>query len=360
MKDTRRVWLGITYTVPAKPSKARVYIWRKLKELGAEYYHGMAMVPESPKVLESVKKLTTRIRELGAEVSVLEIRFLDPRDEEKVVAQFKRQAANDFRELFLDFARLYEELGGVWKLEQLNDLGLKKEQARLVQLSFQVSFDAARKEYIDKGYWVDVDDGQIVHTCNYRPVKALKYVKQEDSCFGLLRIPVLSYYPGTTDRRVRWESASYEDIPETVYTGIMENAYRDLPTAMKAVKNEIKNTLSQGYCPVLVSYEEIGMVKVGPIASDGGSENREAEKEGAGREEETMVYAMRDHSGNRVKLRSPEGMEDTVSMIPLLPHPSLYREGVLFGLAYYDSEDRQMGIHPCSVIKEDGIYRLLY
>ncbi len=259
-----------------------------------------------------------------------------------------------------DDDELYEELGGIWKLEQLNDLGLKKEQARLVQLSFQVSFDAARKEYIDKGYWVDVDDGQIVHTCNYRPVKALKYVKQEDSCFGLLRIPVLSYYPGTTDRRVRWESASYEDIPETVYTGIMENAYRDLPTAMKAVKNEIKNTLSQGYCPVLVSYEEIGMVKVGPIASDGGSENREAEKEGAGREEETMVYAMRDHSGNRVKLRSPEGMEDTVSMIPLLPHPSLYREGVLFGLAYYDSEDRQMGIHPCSVIKEDGIYRLLY
>ena len=54
MKNTRRVWLGITYTVPAKPSKARVYIWRKLKELGAEYYHGMAMVPESPKVLESV------------------------------------------------------------------------------------------------------------------------------------------------------------------------------------------------------------------------------------------------------------------------------------------------------------------
>lgn len=109
-KDQGRVWLGITYTVPAKPSKARVYIWRKLKELGAEYYHGMAMIPQDPETTESVKKLTARIRELGAEVSVLEIRFLDPRDEEKVVAQFKRQAENDFRELFLDFARLYEEL----------------------------------------------------------------------------------------------------------------------------------------------------------------------------------------------------------------------------------------------------------
>lgn len=111
-EDNRRVWLGITYTVPAKPSRARVYIWRKLKELGAEYYHGMAMVPQTPRLQESIKKLVVRIRELGAEVSVLEIRFADPADEEKVVAQFRRQAENDFRELFLDFARLYEELGG--------------------------------------------------------------------------------------------------------------------------------------------------------------------------------------------------------------------------------------------------------
>lgn len=111
-EDNRRVWLGITYTVPAKPSRARVYIWRKLKELGAEYYHGMAMVPQTPRLQESIKKLVARIRELGAEVSVLEIRFADPADEEKVVAQFRRQAENDFRELFLDFARLYEELGG--------------------------------------------------------------------------------------------------------------------------------------------------------------------------------------------------------------------------------------------------------
>ncbi len=110
-RDTRRTWLGITYTAPAKPSRARVYIWRKLKELGAEYYHGMAMVPQTPKLQESIKKLTARMRELGAEVSVLEIRFVDLQDEEKVVSQFKRQAENDFRELFLDFARLYEELG---------------------------------------------------------------------------------------------------------------------------------------------------------------------------------------------------------------------------------------------------------
>ena len=79
MTEERQKWLGITYTAPAKPSKARVYIWRKLKELGAEYYHGMAMIPQSPKTLDSVKKLAARMRELGAEEAFLRIRAqVDP------------------------------------------------------------------------------------------------------------------------------------------------------------------------------------------------------------------------------------------------------------------------------------------
>ena len=170
MKHTRRVWLGITYTVPAKPSKARVYIWRKLKELGAEYYHGMAMVPESPKVLESVKKLTTRIRELGAEVSVLEIRFLDPRDEEKVVAQFKRQAANDFRELFLDFARLYEELGGPLDADEDQQRILRRRYGKVKSRDF---FDVEKELDLSGGLTQLVDDIHLSAGDLYRQFIAL-------------------------------------------------------------------------------------------------------------------------------------------------------------------------------------------
>ncbi len=52
-------------------------------------------------------------------------------------------------------------------------------------------------------------------------------------------------------------------------------------------------------------------------------------------------------------------------MIPLLPATPLYKEGilkegVLFGLAFYDPKDHQMGIYPCSILKRDGILRLLY
>ena len=113
---------------------------------------------------------------------------------------------------------LYEKLGGIWKLDQLEGLGLKKEHARLVQLSFQVIYDEARKEYIDIGYWADVDTGEISSTYNYRPVKALKYVKQEDSCFDVVNTPMLCYYPGGMNKRIRWENADFEPM---VYGGLV-------------------------------------------------------------------------------------------------------------------------------------------
>ena len=33
----RTIWLALSYNVPINPSKVRVYVWRKLKEFGAEY-----------------------------------------------------------------------------------------------------------------------------------------------------------------------------------------------------------------------------------------------------------------------------------------------------------------------------------
>ena len=88
---------------------------------------------------------------------------------------------------------LYEELGGVWKPSQLQGLGLKKEQVALLQLSFQVLYDPARKEFIDVGWWADLDTGEIAVTRNYRPLKAMKYIKEEDSVFEVAQIPLLTY-----------------------------------------------------------------------------------------------------------------------------------------------------------------------
>ncbi len=256
--------------------------------------------------------------------------------EKKAEAYLREKLEKDSPEA--DDDQLYEELGGIWKLEELNDLGLKKEDVRLLQLAFSVVYDEARKEFIDLAYWVDLDDGEICHTCNYRPIKALKHVKQEDSCYGIVRAPVLTCYPGKENRRVRWNGASFEEAGKEAYKALMGTARQDLKTAVKAVKDQIKNVLSEGFSPVLVSFAQIGMVDLG----------------------DKKVFALVDQAGDRIRLKSLPNWRDTTSMLPVIPDRTFLEHGVAFGLMYYDAGDRNMCLYPLSIVKETGILRLLY
>ena len=233
---------------------------------------------------------------------------------------------------------LYEKLGGIWKLEQLGELGLLKEQARLVQLSFQVDYDAARKEYIDLGYWADVDTGEISCTCNYRPVKALKYVKQEDSCFDMARIGRLYYYPGGMNRRVRWDAASLEPVTLQVLKSVRAHAHKDVGSAVKLAKNEMKNLLSEDTCGMLLAFSRIGITETG----------------------EGKCWVLEDAAGGRIELAGRPGQEDGMAALARIPVPEVFQDQALFGLMYYDREKRRIRMCPCSIVTDQGIIRLLY
>ncbi|MBQ5332147.1 MAG: SWIM zinc finger family protein, partial [Oscillospiraceae bacterium] len=96
---------------------------------------------------------------------------------------------------------LYEAMGNVWKLSQLKEIGLYKENAAIIQLSFTVLHDDMHKADIDTAYWVDIQTGEISKTENIRPIKAQKYIKSEDSVFGIHFIKELYRYPGGMNRR---------------------------------------------------------------------------------------------------------------------------------------------------------------
>ena len=103
---------------------------------------------------------------------------------------------------------LFEALGGVWKLEDLNAVGSVRENTKLVQLSFDVSFDQAKKEYVERGWWLDLDAGDIWQTLNLRPLKALKYVKggrqpvRTAGGPGFVHLPRRGGPPGALGQRV--------------------------------------------------------------------------------------------------------------------------------------------------------------
>lgn len=61
-------WLLLLYKLPAEPSALRVYIWRKLKRLGALLLlDSIWVLPETPRTLEHFQWLAAEIIEMGGE-----------------------------------------------------------------------------------------------------------------------------------------------------------------------------------------------------------------------------------------------------------------------------------------------------
>lgn len=104
-------WLALGYSVPVNPSKNRVYVWRKLKEYGAEYFkQGVALLPYNRQSYNKFKYLSAKITEMGGEASIVEMKFIDPRDEKEMVSRFRAQALAELSELKNDCAQVLAQL----------------------------------------------------------------------------------------------------------------------------------------------------------------------------------------------------------------------------------------------------------
>ena len=246
------------------------------------------------------------------------------------------QARLDAGQFTAEDTVLFEALGGVWKLEDLQAIGAYRETAGLVQLSFDVSFDQAKQEYSERGWWMDTATGQIDYTLNLRPVKAVKYIKADDSRFGLFEIPILCTYPGEGSRRIRWEAASTRPLTAEEHAALPRLAQPDIPAAVKLAKSQFKNTLLPKFAPMLLPIGRVGTVG--------------------------DAFVLEDPKGNRVVLRDrrPDGA-DHASTARLTVLPGAVPAGsALFGLMFYDAADRTICLHPYSLVTPEHIIRLQY
>ena len=148
-----------------------------------------------------------------------------------------------------------EQIGYVWKLVELMQYGQYEENASLVQLSFNSYDNEARKEYVDEGVWLNLKTGKIYKTLNYRPYKAAKYIKEDNSVFSVLQLKDLYIYPGDTNPRIRWEAdgASERPLSQADLATVKGFASRQFAETIKAVKNTIKNPLMDKHPVVLLA-----------------------------------------------------------------------------------------------------------
>lgn len=227
---------------------------------------------------------------------------------------------------------LYEQLGGIWRLDQLEELGLYKENSELVQLSFTVLWDEAAQTETDTAYWIDLTGGVISKTENIRPVKAKKYVHADDSAFELYKVKKLYFYPGGINRRIRWEEAVSEPCGPEIPGKVLSFARDGINAAVKEAKNELKNTLSDESVAMLIAFDCITVSQEGVMALRKGEES--------------------------IELRESSEYEGCLKTLRHLPE-RYCKEGAVLGEIRYSAEDKKVYMVPLAVVTRSAILRLI-
>lgn len=136
-----------------------------------------------------------------------------------------------------------EQIGYVWKLDELKEAGLYEKDVEMLQLSFFSYDDQARREFVDEGYWMDLQTGKIYRAVNYRPYKALKYIKEANSSVDILQLKELFIYPGDVNPRARWDEFTTRAISPSDLQKASQYALADYAELVKTAKNILKNPL---------------------------------------------------------------------------------------------------------------------
>ena len=232
-------------------------------------------------------------------------------------------------------SELEEWLGHVWQLSELKELGLYKEQAELLQLAFANWDDTARQEYVDTGFWLELGTNQIHRTVQYRPYKAARHIREDDSFMEVAKAKELYVYPGGLNRRVRFEEWTSRPPEAGDWQAVAAQASRSYGEAMKTVRNQLKNPLAQRSPALLLHVAETR------LTDQGG-------------------YVIRDGTGAELALENTGELgRGTVELLPFVP-TELLQDACMLVLFRHRPETGRLAVQPLTVINRDRMVRLLY
>src|ERR671921_1269254 len=118
-------WVLLVYRLPREPSRHRVAVWRKLRDLGALYLKdGVAALPEDAVTREQLEWLQLRVREAGGEATLWEAKPGTMAEEAELVGAFRSSREEAYRTIIAGAERIRRkaEMGGGALLERLGKL----------------------------------------------------------------------------------------------------------------------------------------------------------------------------------------------------------------------------------------------
>jgi hypothetical protein len=112
-------WLLMTYRIPREPSAARVYVWRKMKQLGAVAVQDAVWVlPATTRTQEQFQWLATEISELGGEATYWLADIVSEGGDPPLRQQFELPVGKAYREILGALKRKDRDLATLSKRYQ--------------------------------------------------------------------------------------------------------------------------------------------------------------------------------------------------------------------------------------------------
>jgi len=226
-------------------------------------------------------------------------------------------------------------LGHAWQLRELREAGLVQNDVELLQLAFNAHDDWTRKEFVETGVWLNLQTGVVQLTRNYRPYRAARHIREDDSCFHVQICPEVCVYPGNLNPRVRWEASEPRPSTPADYERVRELAKTDLKSVIKEVKTQLKSPLGDRHPLALVKYRALGSVGEDVIIEDA--------------------------SGERLVLADDAQPDEpaTLPLLPLLPRCVL-RDQVILVRFHHDLDTQKLCGKPLSIVTRQDVLRLTY
>ncbi|MDE8347010.1 MAG: chromate resistance protein ChrB [Acidocella sp.] len=121
-------WLLLTYKVPPEPSRRRVALWRRLKAMGAVYLqNGVCLLPKTEAHIGELRLMEAEIAEMAGESVLLETMAFDAAQENKVMARFKADRDDEYREVLGRCAGFEAEIAKEIRIEKFTYAELDEE-----------------------------------------------------------------------------------------------------------------------------------------------------------------------------------------------------------------------------------------
>ena len=109
-------WLLLVYRIPREPTAGRVYVWRKLKQLGAlALQDAVWALPKTPRAQEQFQWLAAEIAEMEGEVLLWEADPLYAIDSDALRRRFIAPVEAEYREIMAALKKKDRDLSALSK-----------------------------------------------------------------------------------------------------------------------------------------------------------------------------------------------------------------------------------------------------